>query len=188
MEVASALSGPGAGSFADSSADSSPKLDLLVLATCSGGTPRSIRALSPYVRYLIASPEDLHLSYFDLRPLARLDIGSEDDAVFDFAAAFARHAFEQLSSEVQTPVSVVLYDTEQTQTYLDSVTDAYDLELAVAESMPKNSFERCDCAALHEYTSPTMGNGLTVLYRAPRFGRMKSTTQHSGWECWRAVR
>ena len=29
-----------------------------------------------------------------------------------------------------------------------------------------------------------MSDGLTVLYRAPRFGRMKNDTHHSGWECW----
>jgi len=29
-----------------------------------------------------------------------------------------------------------------------------------------------------------MSNGLTVLYRAPRFGSMKNDAYHSGWECW----
>lgn len=168
-------------------AGSRGRLDLLVLATCSGGTPLAIRSLAPHARYVIASPEDLHLSYFDLRPLARLEIGAEEGAVRGFAETFARQAFERLTSEVQTPVSVVLYDTDATRTYVDSVADAYAARVATAEAMPEGSFVRCDCSAVAEYLSPTMGDGLEVFYRAPRFGRMKHTRQHSGWTCWRAL-
>ena len=48
---------------------SSAKFDLLVLSTCFGGTPYTIGALGPYARYIIASPDNLHLSYFDFRAL-----------------------------------------------------------------------------------------------------------------------
>jgi hypothetical protein len=173
--------------LAGAAADSWGKLDLLVLATCSGGTPHAIRALAPHARYVVASPEDLHLSYFDLQPLAQLEIGSDDDAVQRFAASLTHHAFERLTSEVQTPVSVVLYDTEAARPFLDSVAGTYSARLSDAEAMPEGSFVRCDCAAASEYVSPEMGDGLEVLYRAPRFGRMKHTRDHSGWACWRAV-
>ena len=53
----------------------STKVDLVVLSTCFSGTPRTIAALAPYARYVIASPDNLHLSYFDLSPFERLDIG-----------------------------------------------------------------------------------------------------------------
>ena len=79
-------------------AGESAKIDLLVLATCFGGTPYTIGALAPYARYIIASPDNLHLSYFDLDPLAKLDVGADDGEVADFADRFARNAFEQLAA------------------------------------------------------------------------------------------
>ena len=50
------------------------------------------------------------------------------------------------------------------------------------------STERYDCAEDPAYALPGMNNGVTVLYRAPRFGRMKNKESHSGWECWRVVK
>jgi len=167
-------------------AGTSGKLDLLVLGTCYGGTPHTIGRLAPSARYIIASPENLHLSYFDLQPLIHIGI-DPDETTARFAKDFSRSAFERLASEVQTTVSVVLYDTEATQTYLDSVSDTYDRWLATADGMADRSPARCDCAQEAAYASPTMSTGLTVLYRAPNFGRMKNTPGHSGWECWRSV-
>ena len=163
----------------------SRKIDLLVLATCFGGTPHTIGALAPYARYIIASPDNLHLSYFDLEPLAQLDVGPDDGEVADFADRFAHHAFEQLSREVQTAVSVVAYDAHDVGAFVDSVAGAYDRTLTAAKGLSPESVERCDCADDSTYALPGMGKGLTVLYRAPRFGRMKHKEHHSGWECWR---
>jgi len=166
-------------------AGDSAKVDLLVLATCFGGTPHTIGALAPYAQYIIASPDNLHLSYFDLEPLAWLDVGSHDGEVSDFADRFARNAFETLASEVQTAVSVVVYDVNGVGDFLDSVGSVYDRTLTAANGMPPASVEHCDCADDSMYALPGMSNGLTVLYRAPQFGRTKNKQLHSGWECWR---
>ena len=166
-------------------ASASGKIDLLVLATCFGGTPYTIGALAPYARYIVASPDNLHLSYFDLEPLESLDVGSDDAEVADFADRFARHAFERLASEVQTAVSVVVYDVNDVGAFLESVADVYDRTLAAANGMSPVSVEHCDCADDSTYALPGMSEGLTILYRAPRFGRMKNEQSHSGWECWR---
>jgi hypothetical protein len=163
----------------------SGKIDLVVLGTCFGGTPHTIDAIAPYARTIIASPEDLHLSYFDLEPLATLDISpSGDHDITTFAARFARNAFERLTSEVQTAASVVVYDVNATNAFRRSVAGDYDRTLTMANGMPASA-NHCDCADDSTYARPGMSNGLTVLYRAPRFGRMKNDRHHSGWECWR---
>lgn len=164
-------------------AGDSGKIDLLVLATCFGGTPHTIGALAPYARTIVASPDNLHLSYFDLEPLARLNVGTDDGEVAALADRFAHHAFERLTGEVQTAVSVVVYDTAEVGGYVDAVAGAYDRTLTAASEVSA-SFEPCDCADDSTFVRPEMGRGLTVHYRAPRFGRMKHKQGHSGWECW----
>jgi hypothetical protein len=160
------------------------KIDLLVLATCFGGTPHTIDALAPYARTIIASPENLHLSYFDLEPLATLDIGSSAGDAAAFADRFARNAFARLTSEVETATSVVVYDVDATHAFRASVAGDYERTLTMMNAMPA-SVDHCDCADDSTLTRPAMGKGLTVLYRAPRFGRRKNEQHHSGWECWR---
>jgi hypothetical protein len=164
-------------------AGASGTLDLVVLGTCFGGTPHTIDAIAPYARTIIASPGDLHLSYFDLEPLATLDIKRDDGEVAAFADRFARNAFDRLTREVQTAVSVVVYDASKTNSFRASVAAAYDSTLAMANAMPASA-DHCDCAEDSSYARPGMSSGLTVLYRAPRFGRMKNEQHHSGWECW----
>ncbi|HEU4928915.1 MAG TPA: hypothetical protein VFU38_03730, partial [Candidatus Krumholzibacteria bacterium] len=106
-------------------AGESTKFDLLALATCFGGTPPTIGALAPHARYIVASHGNLHLSYFDLEPLAWLDVGSSEGEIAAFAERFAHNAFEQLVSDVQTAVSVVVYDVDTVGDFLDSVAGAY---------------------------------------------------------------
>jgi len=50
-----------------------------------------------------------------------------------------------------------------------------------------SSIEHCDCAEDPAYALPGMNEGITVLYRAPRFGRFQHKESHSGWECWRLL-
>lgn len=169
-------------------AQDSTKVDLVVLSTCYNGTPYTMKALAPLARYVIASPDNLHLSYFDLSPFERLDIGLRDEDVFGFAKKFARHAFDRLTEELQTAVTVVVYDMEIVLPFTRSVAGVYEQTLNSLNGMAPGSIERCDCAEDSAYAMPGMKKGVTVLYRAPRFGRMKNKKSHSGWECWRAVK
>jgi hypothetical protein len=166
-------------------AGDSTRIDLLVLGTCFGGTPHTIGALTPYARYIVASPDNLHLSYFDLGPLATLDIGVGDAAMAAFADRFALNAFQQLKSRVQTAVSVVVYDAIAVGAYIGSVASIYDRTLSAAGRMSPESVVHCDCADDSVYVRPHMSKGLTVYYRAARFGRAKLKPHHSGWQCWR---
>jgi hypothetical protein len=166
----------------------SARFDLMVLSTCFGGTPYTIGALGSFVRYIIASPDNLHLSYFDLRSLERLDLNVRDGYVPAFAKQFARQAFDRLTRDIQTAVSVAVYDVDRVQEYVHSVHSAYDHTLTTLKGEPQGSMatmEHCDCADLPAYVLPTMNEGVEVFYRPARFGRSKLKQNHSGWECWK---
>ncbi len=164
----------------------STKFDLIVLSTCFNGTPYTIATLSPYARYIIASPDNLHLSYFDLRPFERLDISLRDGGILAFARQFAQHAFDRLTKNIQTVVTVAVYDVDCVQGFLHSV-DSVDRALTMLKGKTMGSVatvEHCDCADLPAYMLPMMSEGVDVFYRPARFGRSKYKQNHSGWQCW----
>ena len=169
---------------------SSAKFDLLVLSACFGGTPYTVGALGSFTRYIIASPDNLHLSYFDFRALNRLDRSLRADSVSAFAQRFARKSFDRLAGSVQTSVTVAVYDVDSTERFIDSVRSAYNKALNALSGETQSlalMTEHCDCADLPEYVLPRMSDGLNVLYRPARFGRSRAKQNHSGWECWKII-
>jgi hypothetical protein len=165
----------------------SSKVDLLVLSTCFNGTPYSISALAPYARTIVASPDNLHLSYFDLQSFERLDIGLRGGDVAAFSKKFAQQAFDGLTKDIQTAVTVAVYDVHGVQGFLNNVDSVYDHALATLKGLPAGSIEHCDCAEDSTYVLPGMNEGVDIFYRPPQFGRSKHIQEHSGWECWRLV-
>lgn len=165
--------------------DDSKHFDLAVLSTCFNGTPHSIAALAPHTRYIIASPTNLHLSYFDVTPFERLEstLGNRDMA--SFARSVAQNAFDTLSSTVQTVVSVAVYDAAKVEAYTQSIHAAYNAALASIASAPTLTLAHCDCADRAPFSSPLMSSGVEVLYRPAKFGRDANKLQHSGWSCWK---
>ena len=163
----------------------STKFDLIVLSTCFGGTPHSIAALAPYTRTIVASPDNLHLSYFDLHPFERLDVGLQGGDVTGFAKYFARQAFDRLIEDIQTAVTVAVYDVDRVQGYVHAVDGVYEHALNILKGQKPGLAEHCDCAEDSAYVLPGMSEGVDVHYRPPRFGRSKNKQNHSGWECWR---
>jgi hypothetical protein len=168
-------------------AGDSTRIDLVVLSACFSGTPGTIAALAPYARYVVASPDNLHLSYFDLGPFERLDIGLREGDVLGFANTFARHAFDRLTEDVQTAVTVAVYDVDRVRGFVQSVDSIYDDALTMAKGKTPASVERCDCAEDPAYALPGVSEGIAVLYRPSRFGRLQHKESHSGWECWRLL-
>ena len=166
----------------------STKFDLIVLSTCFNGTPYTIAALAPYARYIIASPGNLHLSYFDLNQFERLDVRLRDGDVSAFANKFARQAFDRLISDVQTEVTVAVYDVGRVQGFLHSIDSVYDHALTTLKGETPASLEHCDCAEDPAYVLPGMSDGVDLFYRPPLFGRSKHKQSHSGWECWRHLK
>ena len=166
----------------------SSRFDLLVLSTCFGSTPYSIGVLGPSARYIIASPDNLHLSYFDLRSLERLDLSLQGGDVHAFAKKFARQSFDRLTMDIQTAVSVAVFDVDRVQDFLHAVHGTYNHTLSALEGEAQPStgaIERCDCADIPAYALPSLSRGVEVLYRPARFGRSKNKENHSGWECWK---
>ncbi|HEX5131939.1 MAG TPA: hypothetical protein VFX92_05575 [Candidatus Krumholzibacteria bacterium] len=166
-------------------AGDSTRFDLVILGTCYGGTPRSIGAIASCARYVVASPDNLHLSYFDLEPLRSLDDVARRGDVASFADHFARNAFMKLSDGVQTGVSVAVYDIDLVHPFVQSVTGTYNEALLATGSRADPPRERCDCAEDARYRLPGIDAGVTMYYRSPRFGRQRTNQEHSGWECWR---
>jgi hypothetical protein len=166
------------------------RFDLMILSTCYGGTPYTIGALGTSARTIVASPDNLHLSYFALHMLERLDTTLTRGDVPALADRFARQAFDRLTAEVQTAVSVAVYDVDRAQAYVTAVGGTYDAALTTAKSTMNASvvtMEHCDCADVPGYTLPAMNQGVNLLYRPPAFGRSRQKEHHSGWECWREV-
>ncbi len=156
----------------------SGRFDLLVLATCYGGTPHTIATLSPYARFIVASPENLHLAYYDLQPFQRLSLSSGDAGAL--AERFAQQAFLRLTADVQTAVTVALYEVDQVAPYVTAVSGTYRSALEVngtdTPGIP------IDCAE-GVFSRAGMSDGVTLFYRPPEFGRARSKTNHSGWVC-----
>ena len=152
----------------------------MILSTCFGGTPYTIGALRPFARYIVASSDNLHLSYFDLHSLEQLDLGVRGGGVAAFAQRFARRAFDRLTGNIQKAVSVAVYDVDRVQEFLHSVLSVYGHPTTTITTM-----ENCDCADLPAYKLSTITEGVEVFYRPARFGRSKNKQRHSGWECWK---
>ena len=168
----------------------STRFDLMILSTCFGGTPYTIGALGSFAKTIIASPENLHLSYFDLNSLERLDLRMRDRDVPTFAKRFAHQTFDRLTKDVQTEVSVAVYDVDSTHEFLNSVQKVYNNTLTTLDGKTqptKTMIEHCDCGDLPEYVLPTINAGVTIFYRPALFGKSKSKQNHSGWECWRDI-
>lgn len=164
------------------------KFDLTILSTCFGGTPHTIGALGSFSRFIIASPGYLHLSYFDFDPLEQLGLRLPDGDVHAFAEKFAQQSFDRLTKEVQTAVSVAVYDAERVRIFLHSVNKIYDQTLTDLKGLTQDSLvtiEHCDCGDLPSYVRPSMNMGVEVFYRPARFGKLKRKLNHSGWECWK---
>jgi len=96
--------------------------NLIVLSTCQGGSDPTLKALAPLTDYLVASPENLHLSYFNT--LAFKDTIPErhpqdgNRKVFNLAEAITNQSFNQLQKMTQTEITVSLYDFS---THKDSI-------------------------------------------------------------------
>jgi hypothetical protein len=163
----------------------STAFDLVVLSTCFNGTPHTIAALSPFARYIMASPGNLHLSYFDLRPFEALDVGLRGGDVSAFAKECASQSFDRLTTDIQTEITVAVYDVDRVQRFLHSVDSVYDYVLTTMKEDASTPPEHCDCSEDSAYARPAMSQGVDILFRPARFGRSAHKQTHSGWECWK---
>ena len=158
--------------------------NLIVLSTCRGGTPGTIETLSPVTRYIIASPENLHLSYMNMGLLKGLETWN-GNYMQPFYKELVVHAFAELIQLTNTVVSVALYDTGQVGPYLESIEEEYERRLITNREEGVIPLEYYDCQDDPDFARKYSGKGVFILYRPPLFGRDKMKSYHSGWECWR---
>lgn len=159
------------------------KFDVMVLSTCYGGTPCTVGILGSFARYIIASPENLHLSYFDVTALEQLDVNLSGNDGHALSEKIAEQSFYHLTENVQTSVSVVVYETDKVKDYVRLVHGMYDHLLNAKTNETMEEFEYCDCAEIPDFVLPSMENGVEVWYRPANFGRLSQKKHHSGWEC-----
>jgi hypothetical protein len=145
--------------FTATPALNSEKFDLVVLSTCKNGTIDAISSLSPFTNFLIASPEDLHLSHLNSESLK--NINNQDEInIYNFCEYFAEKSFNELTEATNTVVTVSLYDM--------------------------SNFRMMSSAEIKEkYCGNSVANlsGIKSYYRAPLFGKDKNKISHPGIKC-----
>jgi hypothetical protein len=156
------------------------RFDLITLSTCSNGTPQMALSLSALTEFLLASPQNLHLSYIDIGGLSLLET-SPDSSPEKVALTLAEKTYERLSESIQTVITLSVYDLRITSGYLTHLFK--ESELYISESKPDLFRENIDCGTLPFFDESVFGNGVTTFFRAPRFGPQSSKQTHSGWGC-----
>ncbi len=151
------------------------RFDLIVLSTCNNGTPGMVRLLSPYTRFIIASPENLHLSQMNSLFLKNLNIKNYEPS--SFARAFAENAFNMLKKNTLTVITISVYDIDKTKPYVNNLIKIRHKQPAAA------AINNCDCSTIGAYRKTGMESGVTVFYKPPAFGKNKTKSVHSGWGC-----
>jgi hypothetical protein len=164
--------------------ESMQKFDVLVLSSCYSGTPGVIAALLPYAKFIIASPDNLHLSYLDTQEFLELGDG-ETFAPADFAREVARRSFEKQQANTQTMITIAVYDTEKIAPFLQRIKTPYETTIMAASKSGAESGISCyDCLNNAAFNYTGAANGVEVFYQPPRFGRKNAQRRHSGWTCW----
>jgi hypothetical protein len=160
--------------------DASP-FDLVVLSTCNNGTPLMIHKLTSAARYVLASPQDLHLSYIDSGQIALwLEDGASTAQIADSMAAYT---YRRLSGFLETAVTLSVYNTAKVKNYLPVLTQQYKKHL---KKLPEKAFlnDNIDCAALSFFHISQKATGVKTWYKAPQFGKKSGESPHySGWGC-----
>ena len=164
------------------------KFDLVALSACYSGTPGIVAALAPYSRYILASPDDLHLAYLDIQPLRHFSEVRISE-VQNFAREMAQHSFARLKEWTQTSITLAVYDIERVAPFLNEM---QKLQPAGQWGQSQNCHppvpvEYCDCVDGPFATAEMPSTGVEVYYQPPRFGRLKNKTKHSGWACWEVI-
>jgi len=154
--------------------------ELIALSTCSNGTPAMVRQLEGVSKTLLASPQNLHLSYLDIESLSKLETDPAVDSR-NVAKAIAEDSFNRLSENVQTVISLAVYDLDATAGYIDRL---YEKNRSYQEIEKPNFFrENIDCSELPFFSDSEFNAGIDTFYRPPRFGSRASADHFSGWGC-----
>ncbi len=155
--------------------------DLTVLSTCDNGTPLMAQMLAPFTDFLLASPQNLHLSHIDTKALLRMENPGEIETK-KLASAIASETYNRLSSFLQTVITLSLYDLNEIKVYLPIMATFYKGYLNGHEDL-RPMAENIDCGQLSFFTRKQPEKGVKVWYKPPQFGQKAGDENFSGWGC-----
>ncbi|HAC15911.1 MAG TPA: hypothetical protein DCE78_08215 [Bacteroidetes bacterium] len=176
MEVDSETFGSGVKSFLTGD----QILDLVVISTCNNATPSLAKQLLPYDNYLLASAQNLHLSYIDTDALNLLETNKSTSA-YDLAHAMSSQTFDRLSKEVFTAITLSIIDLKKVQNYINELDE--NISIYIDDNNPDPFPDNIDCQELSFFDAEAYSNGITAFYRPAKFGRPSRFKTHSGWGC-----
>ena len=105
------------------------RFSLVVLSTCNNGTPAVISKLSSDANYIIASPENLHLSNLNPGYLKTLN-DKPNINLKRFANNFAENAFTNLKHNTETMISIAVYNIKELSPLISEIYSKYSESLA----------------------------------------------------------
>jgi len=156
------------------------RYNLVVLSTCNNGTPVMADYLMPLSDVMLASPQNLHLSHIDSESLNLLESEPGISSI-QLAHSMAEQTYRRLESEIETAITLTVYDLETVQEYqneLQSFSTAYS-SLGSLQHFSDN----IDCREIPFFEGDIFGSGLKTWYKPARFGRNAAITTHTGWGC-----
>mgnify|MGYP003636393687 FL=1 len=152
-----------------------------MVSTCNNGNPKFVHALSDKTDFLIASPQNLHLSYLTSDKINLLEEDPEINTE-TLANSIAQHSFTQLSSNLQTMITVGVYDLSLIRNYSAPLAAKYSVYLEEISAKPRFT-DNIDCANIPSLRSVLKNHGVHLFYKPPAFGRKANQKTHSGWGC-----
>lgn len=158
----------------------SSRFSMAILSTCNNGTSQSIKQLVPITDFVVASPQNLHLSHIDTDALALLENARPPHAGV-LAGTIAENTFQRLSKTIQTAITLSVYNTEQVKSYLSEMNKIYqDYSDTADQNIPEDNI---DCAAFPFFRNGKYTTGVQTWFQPAKFGPNSSAKTHSGWGC-----
>lgn len=158
--------------------DSTAAFSLVVLSSCNNGTPHTAAKMADIAEFVLASPQNLHLSHIDTKALSLLEKDSIP-AGDQLASAMAEDTFQRLSESVETSITLSLYDMNRIQPYISVLNEIHNEHTGKNDSFEDN----IDCAQRSFFNKSDYSEGVQLWYRPPKFGRQAEQESHSGWGC-----
>ncbi len=157
------------------------KFDLTVLSTCNNGNPQMLHELVGKTDAVIASPQNLHLSYLDTESVLLLE-KELNTPTLNLADSIAGFSFKRLSSSLQTAVTVSVYDLRVIQSSLGDIYQSYQSHLdSTMNKAPLT--DNVDCQNLVPFNGLIDKAGIRTYFKPANFGRSAKQFTHSGWGC-----
>lgn len=155
--------------------------DLIVLSTCNNGTPVMLNHLKEKAAYVLASPQNLHLSHIDSDSLLALEANPRISTA-ELAGKMAARTYERMSRTIQTEITLSLYNLSEVGRYVGEIVRHISDKTPSLQNRHTGTADNIDCAAVLS-GKQLVTKGVQTWFKPPAFGRQAGTDSHSGWGC-----